>query len=386
MRASTVFVLALGLLVAFVAVSVAKSAGLFNPKAAAPAPEKPPATKILASRVNLFENITVTVDQVYVRDLRPEEEKALGDRFGTNWKDKLMQPMASAAHLRVVRQNLVADTILFKDQFEDAGLPESLSKQLEPGTRGVNVSVPKDKAAGGVLRVGEYVDLFLTTKVESGDRDELRTACIARGCKVVMKRNILWSMMAADPDDKPLHFTLQANPYRAALIEFAQTHGQLSLQPGSAPAKTNGSYSDPSSKEYANEDQRIDEMSKGVRTIGTEDLVRIFQITPPPLRPSAPIVPPIKIQHLSGVSEAGYTVFPGAPQAAPAAPAEPQSVKPAGGASQGSSAAPRGAQGETQQAGYNFRLPSATGEKECKSCDDKKKAAAEAAKYTTIRK
>ena len=32
-----------------------------------------------------------------------------------------------------------------------------------------------------------------------------------------------------DPDDKPMNFTLQANPYRAALIEYAQTHGQLSL-------------------------------------------------------------------------------------------------------------------------------------------------------------
>ena len=380
MRASSVFILALALLVGLAVAAGAKSAGLFDKKAPPPATEKPAPLKVLVAKTPLFEDVIATVDSVRVRDLQPEEEAQLIERYGKNWKEKAMPPSVSAAHLRLVKQNIPAEAILFRDQFAEAGLPERITTQLEPNTRAVNVSVSKDKAAGGVLRVGEYVDVLLTTKVGSGGQEELRTACVARGCKVMMKRNVPWNVMAVDPDDKQMHFTLQANAYRAALIDFAQTHGQISLMPVSAPLKTGtNTFSDPSSREYATEDQRVDDVVRGTRTIGNEDLARIFQLTAPPGRLPPP--PPLRVQHLSGVSPAGETILPGATQ--PAAP-----VQPAGGSSDApSDAPPAGAavpKGDPRT-GYTFRLPSATGDSGCKDCDEAKKKAAEAAKYQTVR-
>jgi Flp pilus assembly protein CpaB len=368
MRASTVFILALVLLVGFVALAVAKAAGLFNPSPPPPpAPERPP-IKALFSKTNLFEKITITADQVYVRDLTAAEEAALKSRFGDNWQSKLLPPLVTAAHLRTPRQNIVADQPLFRDQFEDINLPEPISLQLEPNTRAVNVKVDKDKAVGGVLRVGEYVDVFLTAKVGIGNEEELRTACIARGCKIVMKRNVMWTMMAGDPDDKPLHFTLQANPYRAALIAYAQQNGQISLLPGSPPLRIGSSWSDPSSPEYAMEDQRIDEINRGTRVVGAEDLVRIFQIPPAPL----PTPPPLRIQHLAGVSEAGYTYFyptNGNGRSQQTGPQQP--VQPAGGPQSRNSPRANGSPA-SQPVNYTFRLPNAS-DTECKTCGKDKK-------------
>jgi Flp pilus assembly protein CpaB len=187
-----------------------------------------------------------------------------------------MAPMTSAAHLRTPLRNILADEILMEKDFAPAVLPDELSKQLDPNTRAVTVYVMKEHCAGGTIRVGEFVDVLLTTKINYDDKEELRTACIARACKVVMKRNTPWQVMAADPDDKPLPFTLQANPYRAALIQYAHTMGQISLQPVPAPPRSTGSFTDLSSPEYATEDKKVEEITQGTRLIGTEDLVRIF--------------------------------------------------------------------------------------------------------------
>jgi len=395
MRASTVFALALALLLGLAAAAGAKYAGLFEKKAApAAVVEKAVPTKVLVARMNLFEDVTVTADQVGVRELSPTEEAALQASMGGNgnprWKEKLMPALTSAAHFRVAKGNIPADRILMKDDFTDQMLPEELSKRLEPNTRAVNVSLPKDKVAGGVIRVGEYVDVLLTTKVGIGNREELRTANIARGCKVVMKRNTPWALMVADPDDKPLHFTLQANPYRAALIEYGQTHGQLSLMPAPASAKIgNGTFSDPTSAEYATEDQRVEKMMQGVLAIGDEDLIRVFKIIQPKApAPAAPAVPPVVIYHLSGVNDAGKTVIPApvaayqapgtvAPAGGPISPSDAP-ITPAGGGA-GATPAASGTPTDGQAPEYTFKLPSATGSG-CKSCDEAKRKAAAVAK------
>jgi Flp pilus assembly protein CpaB len=379
MRASTVFALALALLIGLAAAAGAKAFGLFDKKAPPPA-EKPAPYKVLVAKVNLFEDVTVTADQVMVREITAEEQEDLKARLGDKWKDKLMPGMVTAAHLRVVRRNLVADQVLLKEHFADQLLPDELSRRLEPNTRAVNVSVPKDRAAGGIIRVGEHVDVLLTTEVGYGNQKELRSACIARGCKVIMKRNNPWSVMAADPDDKPLHFTLQANLYRAALIEYSQQHGQVSLLPAPTPVRSAGTFSDPTSAEYATEDQRIEKVHQGVLHIGDKDLARIFNVVPPaPPAPKPVTPPPSVIQHLAGVKDAGYTVIPHGgysyvvpPTQPPPAPSDTPAVQPAGGPG-GMGAANPGDQ--TQPAGYTFRLPSATGNSGCKACDEKKKAA-----------
>lgn len=393
MRASTVFAVALALLVALAAAAGAKYAGLFDKKEVAPAAaEKHTPVKVLVAKANLFEDVTVISTQVGVRELTAEEEKALSERLGggTRWKEKLMPALPSAAHFRVPNRNIPADQVLLKDYFSDQLLPEEISARLEPRTRAVNVALPKDKVAGGVIRVGEYVDVMLSTTVTIGDREELRTACLARGCKIIMKRNNIWAVMASDPDDKPVHFTLQANAYRAALIEYGQTHGSLSLQPAPPPVKQpNGSFSDPTSLEYATEDQRVQKMLDGAMVIGDEDLARVFKVVqpaPPPVDPDAPA--PTIIYHLSGVSDAGKTVIPHPitkPGASPATTSPPNAPKtsdspvvPAGGAPRAAVPAP------SAPAPVSFKLPSATGGK-CTACEEaKKKAAAEARKAAAM--
>jgi Flp pilus assembly protein CpaB len=394
MRASTVFILALSLLVGLGGVSVAKYMGLFSKKEAPPPGPPPLPEKVLVAGVTLYKDMTATADMVMVRDLRPGEKEELETRFGPKWRERLMPPLTSAAHMRVARQTIEADQPLFRSQFEEPNLPDRLTTRLAPNTRAVNVSVPKNRAAGGAVRVDDYVDVLLTTTVASGDREETRTAPIARRCKVIMKRNNPWSMLGSDPDDKPMDFTLQANVYRAALIDYAKGYGELTLLPVPTPPETNGTFSDPTSKEYANEDQRVDEVNRGERTIGEEDLARIFKPNPP--APRVPAVPPVVVQHLVGVSDAGRSTFPspqpggngngaagggtngnvgGAP-VGPPAPAQPANpVQPAGGVG---SAAPRGgnmsAGGAVASAGYAFRLPNATDDPGCKTCGGAKPA------------
>ncbi len=320
MKASTVFSLAIALLIGLAAAAAAKYAGLFEKKPAVVVAEKPTPTKALVAKANLFEDVAVTSTQVAVRDLTPDEEKALAQRFGAKvWKDKLMPALPSAAHLRFPKHNVPVDQILLRDHFSDPLLPEELSKRLDPNTRAVNVTLSKDKAAGGALRIGEYVDVLLTTKIGVGKKEETRTACIARDCKIVMKRNQLWSIMASDPDDKPMHFTLQANPYRAALIEYAQSRGQLSLQPVPNAAASTGSFSDPTSPEYASEDERVEGMRQGTLAIGDQDLARVFRIATPKLPASAspaaqptpppPPKPPTIVRHMAGVQDSGRTIL-----------------------------------------------------------------------------
>jgi len=62
----------------------------------------------------------------------------------------------------------------------------------------------------------------------------LASALIAPGLKVIFKRDSIWTVMRSDDESKPISYTLEANPYRAALIEFAKNRGYLTLQPTGA--------------------------------------------------------------------------------------------------------------------------------------------------------
>ena len=61
---------------------------------------------------------------------------------------------------------------------------------------------------------------------------------MAPSVRVVAKRNTLWPVFAPLPEGKPLQFTLEVNPYRAALIDYVSTRGNLLLTPlGAADQK-----------------------------------------------------------------------------------------------------------------------------------------------------
>jgi Flp pilus assembly protein CpaB len=204
--------------------------------------------------------------------------------------DKYLPARPDALNLRILAKDLYADQPITKDMLQPLAIPPGLSNQMAPGMRSVNVAIPKERAAGGLIRKDERVDVYLTTVISEGNgnggHNHLRTACIARNLKVLAKHDSLWPVLAPVSEDKPVRFTLETNPYRAALIEFAKDRGALSLMlredanapmppPAAAP-----SFADPNSKEYRNEDERVAAIVSGDRSVNDADLERIFGLTP----------------------------------------------------------------------------------------------------------
>lgn len=299
MRPSTLFGLA-GALFLFLIVFVgAKYSGFFDSPAAA----KETPIQVLVAKSNLFEGTTTTSNDVMVRALNQDEL----DFYQRN-KDKFMPATVAAAHMRILARSVPANEPLLKEYFLDQTIPDTVSQRLAPGMRAVNVVVPTERAAGGTLRLGERVDVLLTTNISVGESGTASgTAPIARNLKVVVKRDNLWTMMAPVDRTRPVTFTLEANPYRAALIEFAKHRGMLTLVPAAsagAPRTTSKSFSDPDSKEYRDEDERVRGIISGEVTVGDGDLERIFN-----LKSLAGRVPPLRVDRFTGVTYIGTTVF-----------------------------------------------------------------------------
>ena len=367
MKASTLFAITVSLLLGLGAVAGARYAGLFDKKDAPPPAAKEPPLRILVAAANLFEDVSVSSDQVTVVEI-PSESPAYA-KLKLD-QDKLLPARTAAAHLRVPKRNILADEPLYKTLFRDHELPLKISERLDPGMKSVNVQVQKDKAAGGALRIGEYVDVMLTSDVSfKGDRfgDSLKTNCIARGCKVIMKRNSIWTSFGTDPDGKPLDFTLQANPYRASLIEFASNRGTLSLMPTSAPPTGSGSLSDLNSKEYSDEQGRVDTANRGEYSVSNADLIRIFNLVPP--TPVVPPPPPKVTRNISGTEFVSSKVFSadGMPLgiAAPGSTAENLTAA--------ATASANGSQQAAQPGGFSFSMPSnLDGKAGCATCGKNK--------------
>jgi Flp pilus assembly protein CpaB len=312
MKASTLIVIAIALLVGLAAMAGANAIGLFKPKTPlADQRVKDEPILVLVANTDLAEGIAITAADVRVRELRPTERQLYDE-----YKNRMMPPFIQAATLRVPKDRINADTPLLRDNFVEGQVPP-MSKRLDPGMRAVNVTVTKDRSAGGVVRVNELVDVWLTTRVTDPlGRTSIRSAMLDRNCRVVMKRNTLYTLLMSDSDQ--ISYTLQANPYRAALIEWAQQKGQVFLAPVpmkmatsldptalvESPMMKTMSFDDMSSPEYRNEDERVRRVNSGDYAISDEDLARIFKIVPPPSK-----VPPIQVVLISNVFPSAVQSF-----------------------------------------------------------------------------
>jgi Flp pilus assembly protein CpaB len=235
-----------------------------------PPPAPPEEPRVLVAALNLFEGMAIMPGDVRVRPIRPEERA-----FYDANKDKLLPPLVGAGALRILARPVPADKPILETDLEPQRAPNPLNRRLGPGMVGVQVAVPAERAAGGLIQTGERVDVYLTTNICTNgkcDNAVTQTAAIARNLKVIVKRNTLWHANAPVPADKPINFTLEANPYRAALITFAQTKGDLSLVPTSASRKA------PDDQEFANDDERVAAVKKGELSVGDADLERIFKM------------------------------------------------------------------------------------------------------------
>jgi Flp pilus assembly protein CpaB len=296
MKASTLFVVCIALFIGLAAAAGAKYVGLFEKKATIDTTVKEEPIMILVANNDLYPGIAITAADVRVREVTAADKEKAGNFFEKN-KGELLPANVAAANLRVPLRVIKADEALRRDMFQD-DLAPAVSLRLSPGMSAVNVAVPKQRSAGGVIQLGEYVNVNLTSRITEGDgKQTIKTAQIARNCRVIMKRDSLWIQMKSDPDG-PISFTLEANPYRAALIDFAQHKGELSLVPVYNPTakvrdplpnlgmerKNEGMvvFNDLSSNEYRDEDVRVNKYLRGDLQIGDEDMVRLFAIKPPP--------------------------------------------------------------------------------------------------------
>ena len=219
MKASTLFVICIALAIGLSAAAGAKHFGLFE-KNSRPVESKVKEETILVLVANsdLQKGIAIGPGDVRVRELYPDE-RAFYDQYRGNF----LPAFRSAANGRVPETNIRADQVLRRRDFREEQ-PEPVSLRLEPGMRAVTVAVVKERCAGGLIQLGEFVDVFLTTRVSVNDgvnpeKTTVRTAKLAQECRVIVKRNNLKTILAGNDDGAPVSFTLQANPYRAALIE-----------------------------------------------------------------------------------------------------------------------------------------------------------------------
>lgn len=320
MRASTLFALTLAVLVGLGTAAAIKVSGVFTKPPEPAAPKRPDVPVLVAAR-NIFAGDLIDTAWVGTRPLRPDEL----EHYEKN-KEQYLPSLPAAAYLRVAAKNIEADRPIRRDMLQDMTKPESLSTRLLPQMRAVNVSAVKDHSAGGLIQPGEWVDVLLTSQVDSGENTpaSTRTACIAHRLRVIAKRNGLWPVFAPLPEDKPVTFTLEANPYRAALIEYAKSKGQLSLVTVSAAEQkamedrrnlalqnlqpvSYTPFSMENSAEYLDEDNRVTLLSRGDLAIGNADLIRIFAIktTEPPAAPPAQVT----VQQFSGTGRLFPAVF-----------------------------------------------------------------------------
>lgn len=295
MRASTLFGLTIAVLIGAAVVVGVRSAGIFTKTP--PAVQKQETPHILAAKRTLFEGITTTADDVFVRPMTPEELQ-----LWTANKNKFLPAYPEVVGLRTLARNVEANQPLLKEHFQDIGLPGSFDTMLAPGMVAINVQIPKDLAAGGIIRRGDRVDVFLNTTICSDANCSVpfsATAPIASNLKVVTKRDSIFQQLKPVPDG-PISFTLEANPFRAALIAFAKAKGTLALIPRGPGQGKEVSYA----SDTKDEEQRIIDFRRGV-PVSDNDLEEIFK-----LGPVARAAGATTVEMMNGIFSRGLRNFP----------------------------------------------------------------------------
>jgi Flp pilus assembly protein CpaB len=323
MRASTMFALIVAVLVGLGAAVAAKATGLFN---RAEPKKDPPPVMVLVAAGNIFEGNMLQQTDVKLRPAVFAEIEQLR-------RGELLPPVVQAAAKRFAKVSIPADSPIRKEHLEDLTAPTELRTRLAPGTRAVNLAIPKQHAAGGLINVGDWVDIQLMAAIEApavplpggaaqAGGTTAQAAIMVRGARVIAKRNSLWPVNTPLGPDCPVNFTLEMNPYRASLVEFAKDKGTIVLLPVSDADKRHlearrndiisapqtqfisTSFSIPDSNEYQDEDKRVSSFLNGNYVISESDLVRIFQLkyTPPP----APPAPEPKLEKVVGIQTAGF--------------------------------------------------------------------------------
>jgi Flp pilus assembly protein CpaB len=337
MRASTIFALVAAVVLGLGAAVGIKYSRILEPRGDALRAQT--VTPILVAASNIYEGTYLQAADVKLRPPRNDEEARIQKQ------GEFLPPLTQAAVKRIARVNIPADAPIRKDMLEDLNRPESLADRLGPCDRGVHCCLTKQHCAGGLLGTGDVVDVLLTTTVDGPEGSQVvgktATAVVARGLRIVARRNSLVPVSKPLGPDCCINYTLSANPYRAALIDYVKNVGILSLQPVNTADKARYDAEWRRRKEEADalrlrgdpgirnaafvddkdatrllgycatgdprEDERIAGILYGNYTVGEKDLVELFGIKyVPPEQPAL-----TTIQKISGVEHVGDHVFGG---------------------------------------------------------------------------
>jgi Flp pilus assembly protein CpaB len=318
MKPSTLIALLIAVVLGLVAITAARLLNLFG---SPPPVAAEPQIKVLVANQNIVKGALIEVTQVMVRPIKSEEVAAY--RRDSN---KYLPPLETAVYLRIAHENILADTPIRTDQLEPFENPEGVPERLAPNMQPVNLSVRPEDSSGGLLRVGDWVNVLMTSLVTGpGLKDSPRQVLIVPNARVILKRNTLRPIYAALPTDKPVPFTIETNSYRAALLEFARDKGDFSLvaipevegqrletartsainasksSDTSRPELHLVAFSDPRSDPYKKELQIVSRYEQTAAPISNVSLQELFNLTiPPPLPPKPGPRPNTVIQQFSG--------------------------------------------------------------------------------------
>lgn len=331
MRGSLLAVVAVAVVLGLGVVALVRAMGWLSPPPApvvqpvvtTPPPAPPPPQVLVAGRP-MYAGDMVDAAALLLRPLRPYEVKD----FEANRADYLVS-MESAV-LRDLARDISADTPLKKADLAPVQKPEPLHARLAPGTRAVDLAVPRELAAGGLIAVGDWVDVLVLTDVSRTDSAARvpQSGVLVQAAPVIAKRSSLFAVFSAQKDG-PIGHMVAVNPYRAALLDYARSVGTISLVPVSAAEKrrldtiktraaTNPAtasaaaipFAEPGSPEFRDEVERIEKYNRGELAVGRADLARVLQLAPP-----APKAPAVQIELFRGTARAGTASFdpPGGP-------------------------------------------------------------------------
>ena len=324
MRGSLLAVVAIAVIAGLGAVVVARNMGWIGaqPVALAPPPPTPP-QPVFPDVVVLTRNL-FTADAINPPDVRKRPMTA--NEFVDYQKDfKSYLTDVSVANYRKLSHDVEADRPLRSSDLTTQVKPPSIHERLLPGTVAVPLYVPRENSGGGLIQVGDWVDVYLNTDIGRSDLPGSvpYTGILLQRAPVIAKRDTLHDISAALPAlGEPIPYTIAANPYRAALIDFARHYGTISLVPVSpvekqkldamrADAKTNPQpqnaipFAEVDSPEYKSELERIDRYKRLGQGVGFDDLGQVLNL--PPL---SPLSRPVSIDVISGVTKSKTIAFP----------------------------------------------------------------------------
>jgi len=331
MRGSLLAVIAVAVVLGLGVVALVRAAGWLAPPVVSSPPQTvvvvpspPPQPQVLVAGRPMYTGDMVDAEALFLRPLRAGEAKD----YEANTADYLVS--RESAVLRDLARDVAADTPLRKLDLAPVQKPEALNVRLAPGTRAVDLAVPKELAAGGLIAVGDWVDVLVLTDVARSDSPARvpQTGVLVQCAPVIAKRSSLFPVFSA-PQPGPIGHMVAVNPYRAALLEYARSVGTISLVPVSAAEKrrldvlkgraaTNPAtaasvaipFAEPGSPEFRDEVERIEKYGRGELSVGRADLARVLQLAPP-----APRTPAVQIEIFRGTARAGTASFepPGGP-------------------------------------------------------------------------